>query len=92
MTFSGYKNEEDGFISVPSMFGGSKLVPKVTNAQSMKKVKSMGQRAAGRMGLTNQQIDLLEEAFKQSQYPDSHLKLSLAHQLDQPVSRVQVNF
>ena len=93
MTFPGHKNEEHGFISVPSMFGGTKLVPKVTSSQISNKGKSLGQHAAGRnrMAFTNQQIDLLEEAFHHSQYPNSHLKMSLAQQVDHPVSRVQVN-
>lgn len=90
MTFPGHKNEEHGFISVPSMFGGTKLVPKVTSTQSSNKGKSLGQHAAGRMAFTNKQINVLEEVFHHSQYPDSHLKMSLAQQLDHPVSRVQV--
>ena len=90
MTFPGHRNEEHGFISVPSMFGGTKLVPKETSTRSSTKGKSLGQHAAGRMAFTNQQIDLLEQAFHHSQYPNSHLKMSLAQQLDHPVSRVQV--
>ena len=90
MTFPGYKNEEYGFISVPSMFGGTKLVPKVPSSQSSNKGRSSGQCAAGRMAFSNEQIEVLEEAFQRTQYPDSHLKLSLAHRVDQPVSRVQV--
>ena len=74
------------------MFGGTKLVPKVTSTQSSNKGKSLGQHAAGRMAFTNKQINVLEEAFHHSQYPDSHLKMSLAQQLDHPVSRVQVKF
>ena len=89
MTFPGFTNEEYGFVSVPSMFGGTKLVPKVPSSQIGNKGRSSG--APGRMtSFSNEQIDLLEEAFQRTQYPDSHLKLSLANQVDQPVSRVQV--
>merc|ERR550534_3269283 len=53
-------NKEQEFVSVPSMFGGTKLVPKVTVAQDKR--------------LNSDQIRILEKAFQQTQYPDSRLK------------------
>ena len=83
ITFPGNKNESD-FIPVPSMFGGTKLVPKVASCSRS--------RSGRPSSFSNEQIDILENAFQRTQYPDSHLKRSLAHQIEQPVSRVQVRF
>ena len=83
ITFPGNKNESD-FIAVPSMFGGTKFVPKVP---------SYPRSRSGRpSSFSNEQIDILEKAFQRTKYPDCHLKRSLAHQIEQPVSRVQVRF
>ena len=71
-------NKEQEFVSVPSMFGGTKLVPKVTVAQDKR--------------LNSDQIRILEKAFQQTQYPDSRLKQALAREVDQPVIRVQTWF
>ena len=81
----GYSIEDHGFVSIPSMFGGTKLVPKVPNSQSGTK----SSKCSGRRAFSKEQIDILEEAFQHSQYPDSHLKMSLAQHFDLPVARVQ---